>query len=34
MVQSLTNILIHMIFSTKKRQPLILPEIIHGSHTT
>lgn len=27
MAQSLANILIHIIFSTKKRQPLILPEI-------
>ena len=27
MAQSLSNILIHIIFSTKKRQPLILPEI-------
>jgi putative transposase len=28
MAQSLANILIHIIFSTKKRQSLILPEII------
>lgn len=28
MAQSLANILIHVIFSTKKRQPLILPEIM------
>jgi hypothetical protein len=28
MAQSLANILIHIIFSTKKRQPMIVPEII------
>ena len=28
MTQSLANILVHIIFSTKKRQPMILPKII------
>jgi REP element-mobilizing transposase RayT len=28
MAQSLANILIHIIFSTKKRQPMILPEVM------
>ena len=33
MAQSLANILIHIIFSTKKRQPMILSEIIQDLYS-
>lgn len=33
MAQSLAKILIHIIFSTKKRQPMISPEIIQELHS-
>ncbi len=33
MAQSLSNILIHIIFSTKKRQPIIKSEIIQELHS-
>lgn len=32
MSQSLASILVHLIFSTKNRQAIILPEVIHGLH--
>jgi putative transposase len=32
MGQSLSNILVHVVFSTKGRRPLILPEIINDLH--
>ncbi len=32
MAQSLASILIHVIFSTKKRQPMILPQIMQELH--
>ena len=33
MSQSISHILLHVIFSTKKREPLILPEIIEELHS-
>ncbi|MDP1879693.1 MAG: IS200/IS605 family transposase [Parachlamydiaceae bacterium] len=33
MAQSLSNILIHIIFSTKNRQPMIFPEIMKELHS-
>ncbi|MFI5343638.1 MAG: IS200/IS605 family transposase [Chlamydiales bacterium] len=33
MSQSLANILVHIIFSTKKRQPMILPEVEGELHS-
>ncbi len=33
MSQSIASILVHIIFSTKNRQPLILPEILQDLHS-
>jgi len=33
MAQSLANVLVHLVFSTKNRRPLIRPEVEHELHT-